>query len=197
MSLKKLEYLKAIIEKELSNFDYDREIEKFREQEKRIIETPADEYSFTGNIEHGITNLVNAASGSSHPVGYLTGQKKTYESILELLKKGETELEKMLLVKPNKNKNNRDSIIDEIFSKAKNEPSNRKHFYDCKLTDEEWGSENCVCPGAYVYKKYLSIGLSKEEAKLISTYTEIGDIMGEDYERAKALYEKYKFLKIN
>ncbi|WP_271784181.1 hypothetical protein [Aquimarina algiphila] len=196
MSLDKLSYIKKVIEKKLSDFDFDGEIKKFEEQQTKIINTPADEYSFSGNIEHGIRNILEVVTGTGHPIGYLTAQKNTFKEILELLEKEETELKAMLSPKSKRKDKHTKSVIDKIFSEAKNNPP-KKHFFDCKLTDEEWGSENCICPGAYIYRKYRSIGLSEEEARLIFTYCEIGDIMGEDYDKAKALYEKHRFLKIN
>jgi hypothetical protein len=196
MSLEKLSYIKKIIEKKLSDFDFDREIKKFEEQQTKIMSTPADEYSVSGNIEYGIRNIMEVATGISHPIGYLTAQKNTFKEILKLLEKEESELKAMLFPKPKRKEKHTESVIDRIFSDAKNSPP-KKHFFDCKLTDEEWASEGCICPGAYVYRKYLSIGLSEEEAKLIFTYCEIGDIMGQDYEKAKQLYEKHRFLKIN
>ncbi len=196
MSLDKLNYIKKVIEKRLSDFDFDGEIKKFEKQQTKIINTPADEYSFSGNIEHGIKNILEVAKGTGHPIGYLNAQKNTYKEILELLEKKESELDAMLSPKPKRKDKHTENVIDRIFLEAKNSPP-RKHFFDCKLTNEEWASEGCICPGAYIYRKYLSIGLSEEEAKLIFTYCEIGDIMGDDYEKAKQLYEKHRFLKIN
>lgn len=45
----------------------------------------------------------------------------------------------------------------------------------------------------------MSIGLSEEEAKLISDYRELGDLMEakERYAKGKTLYEKYKFLNVS
>ena len=90
----------------------------------------------------------------------------------------------------------KDDLLERCKSKEK---SDQKHFFDCELTDEDWGSENCICPGAYIYRKYLSIGLSEEEAKLISYYTELKDLMldKDGLVKAKELYEKHKFLNVS
>ncbi len=194
MNSNKLTQLKKVIEYKLSSFDFDGEIKKYEKQLTKIYQTPADEYSNSGNIEHGIINILEVAIGVNHPIGYLVGQRRTYQEILELFKKSKNELEKILNPPSYKDEDFEDFIKN--LESSDKEPV-KKHFFDCKLTDEEWGSENCICPGAYVYRKYLSIGLSEEEAKLIFTYSQIGNTMGEEYEKAKQLYEKHKFLKIN
>lgn len=199
MKSDKLTLLKKVIEHKLSSFDFDGEIKNYENRLKKVTQTPADEYSHSGNIEYGIRNILDVATGLSHPIGYLVSQRSTYKQILELLEKKESDLQEILELepKPVSDKENRESIFDKL-NLDKETTSTRKHFYDCKLTNEDWGVENCICPGAYIYRKYLSVGLTKEEAKLVSNYCDFGDAM-EEQERIKAkkLYEKHKFLKIN
>jgi len=191
--------IKKVIAKELNSFDFNKEIQKHEESLSKLQETPADEYSFSGNIEYGIANLLNTATTISHPIGYLTAKKSSLIKMLELLDKNEDELKSILndKVPESESKSSKDDLINRLKSVK---PPKRKHFFECKLTNkEEWGSKNCVCPGAYIYRKYLSLGLTEIEAKLISDYTQLDDLMEdkERYKKGKALYNKYKFLNVS
>jgi len=198
MNPDKLALIKKLIERQLNSFDFDREIEKHQTMLSKIIQTPADEYVFSGNIEHGITNLVDSATGVVHPIGFLTAKKGTLEEFLSLLDMDTNQLQNLL--NPIPREEDSSSWKDEFFERLeKNDKPRRKHFFDCTLTDEDWGSKKCICPGAYIYKKYLSIGLSKEEAKLISDYRELDDLIEDKgrFARGKELYEKHKFLNVS
>lgn len=200
MGLDKLELIKKVIEKQLNTFDFDAEIDRNQKMLDYFRETPADECVFSGNIEHGIINLVSNATGVTYPMAYLSARKHALQDFLKLLDKEIKELEDDL--KPIVHVEKESRFTDDFLEKLKTRDGGKeqkKHFYDCKLTDEDWGSEHCICPGAYIYKKYLSIGLSKEEAKLISDYRELDDLMEdkEKYAKGKALYEKHKFLNVS
>jgi hypothetical protein len=198
MNSDKLTLLKKVLEHKLSSFNFDEEIKNHQKRLDKVLQTPADEYSLSGNIEYGIRNILDVATGLSHPIGYLVSQRVAYRQILDLLEKEENELQEILSPKPDSDNGKKESIIDKIFSEAEKSTSPKKHFYDCKLTNEDWGVEGCICPGAYIYRKYLSVGLSRKDAKLVSNYCEFGDVMEEqDRIKAKELYEKHKFLKIN
>ncbi|GAA4275761.1 hypothetical protein [Aquimarina mytili] len=194
MNSNKLTYLKKVIEYKLSSFDFDKQIEVYDRQLGKILGTPADEYSSSGNIQYGIDNILDALGNVNYPLGYIRSKRDTYKEILELFEKEEKELETIL--HPLHKKDNPDTHLLDGMDLSEEEPS-EKHFYDCKLTDEDWGAKGCICPGAYVYRKYLSIGLSEEEAKLISDYVEFGSVM-EEQKRIKAekIYEKHKFLNV-
>lgn len=194
MNTNKLTYLKKVIEHKLSNFDFDRQIGVYERELGKILHTPVDEYSNSGNIEYGIDNILDAVGNVNYPLGYMRSKKDTYKEILELFEKDEKELENILTPHP-KHDNLEDLLLDGL-DLSDEEPS-EKHSPDCKLSDEDWGAKDCTCPGAYVYRKYLSIGLSEDEAKLISDYVEFGSVM-EEQKRIKAekLYEEYKFLNI-
>jgi len=197
MNSDKLSLIKKILEKQLDSFDFDKEIQRNEDLLSSLKETPADEYSFSGNIKYGITNLLNTATTATHPIGYLTAKKSTLKELINLLDKDVDELETILNHKPPKSDTSalRDKFMEQLSSEDR---PKKKHFFDCELTDEDWGSENCVCPGAYIYRKYLNIGLSEEEAKLISDYTQLDDLMEdkERFARGKALHEKHKFLNV-
>ncbi|MDH7448409.1 hypothetical protein [Aquimarina sp. 2201CG14-23] len=194
MNSDKLTYLKRVLEHKLSILDFEEKITKYDRQLGKILQTPADEYSNSGNIEYGIDNILDAVSAVNYPLGYLRSKRDTYQEILELFEKEEKELESILIPLPNQD--NLDDLLLDGLDLLDEEPS-EKHFFDCKLTDEDWGAEGCACPGAYVYRKYLSIGLSEEDAKLISNYVDFGSVM-EEQERTKAeeLYQHHKFLNI-
>ena len=193
MNSDKLNLIKKIIGQQLSSFDFDKEINDYQVMLSDIRSTPADEFSLSGNIEYGISNLLESATGVSHTIGFLTAKKTILEELLNLINEDINGLNEIL--KPNTEEEDsswKDRFLENIKTKK---DSNKKHFFDCTLTDEDWGSENCICPGAYIYRKYLSIGLSDNEARLISDYTELGNLM-EDKERlakGKALYEKHRF----
>ena len=197
MKSHKLHLIKKIIEQQLSSFEFDKEISKQQTTLLDVSETPADEFSLSGNIKYGITNLVEATTGLSHTIGFLYSKKSALEEFLKLLDKDEEELNTVL--KPNKPEpvtSWKDTLLTEFKTKPK---TNKLHFLDCPLTTEKWGSENCICPGAYIYRKYLSKGLSKAEARLISDYSELGHLMEDKdhFTRGKALYTKHKFLNIS
>ena len=197
MNSNKLTYLKKVIEHKLSSFDFDRQIAVYERELGKIIHTPVDEYSNSGNIEYGIDNILDAAGNVNYPLGYMRSKKDTYQEILELFEKGEKELENILTSYFKKDDLD-DYLLDIDDLDSSDEEPLGKHLYDCKLTNEDWGVEGCTCPGAYVYRKYLSIGLNEEEAKLISDYVEFGSVMEEQKRiKAKKLYEEYKFLNIN
>lgn len=194
MNPDKLVLIKKLIERQLNSFDFDKEIEENQTILSNIIQTPADEYVFSGNIEHGITNLVDSATGVAHPIGFLTAKKSTLEEFLSILDMDTNQLQNLLNPAPReKDSSWKDNFLERLNKKDR---PKKNHFFDCTLTDEDWGSKNCICPGAYIYRKYLSIGLTEEEAKLISDYREFGDIISgkEQFEKGKKLYEKYKFL---
>ncbi|MEW7277866.1 hypothetical protein ABW636_04670 [Aquimarina sp. 2201CG1-2-11] len=194
MNSDKLTSLKRVLEHKLSTLDFEEKIARYNRQLGKILQTPADEYSNSGNIEYGIENILDAASAVNYPLGYLRSKRDTYEEILELFGKEEKELESILIPLPKQDQ--LDDILLDGLGLPDEEPS-EKHFFNCKLTHEYWGAEGCSCPGAYVYRKYLSIGLSEEEAKLISNYVDFGSVMEEE-ERIKAekLYEQHKFLNV-
>lgn len=192
MEANKLNLIKQLIEKKIADLDVENFIKPYERQLVKILNTPADEYSISGNLETGIKNLLEAARNIEYIIGYQYSKQHTYAEILKLFELGEDQLNTKL--NPPKAIEKTWSILDgKDLSEAK---STRKHFGACTLIDEDWGSDNCICPGAYIYRKYLSIGLSKEEAQLIVKYFELGDTMKEDYDKAKELYEKQRFLKI-
>lgn len=197
MNSDKLKLIKDILREQLESVDFDKEIARNQKMLNDIRTTPADEFSFSGNIEHGITNLLDAATTATHPIGYLTAKKIAIQEFLGLLEKDKNELKQIL--EPNIKESNSSFKHDFLEKLKSKEKTTRKHFFECELTNEDWGSENCICPGSYIYKKYLSIGLSKEEAKLISDYREIGDLLENtsDLENAKKLYIKHKFLNLS
>lgn len=194
MNSDKLTSLKRVLEHKLSILDFEEKIAKYDRQLGKILQTPADEYSNSGNIEYGIDNILDAASAVNYPLGYLRSKRDTYKEILELFEKEEKELESIL--KPLPKQDNFDDLLLDGLDLSDEKPS-EKHFFDCKLTDEDWGVEGCICPGAYVYRKYLSIGLREEDARLISNYVDFGSVM-EEQERiiAEKLYEQHKFLNV-
>ncbi|QMU66075.1 MAG: hypothetical protein GKR88_18540 [Flavobacteriaceae bacterium] len=197
MASDKLTLIKKIIEQQLDSFDFNKEIDRNEKMLSDLRETPADEYSLSGNIEYGIINLLSSATGVTHPIGYLTAKKGALKEFLDLLDKDTHQLEEILNPVPQeKDSSWKDDFLERLETKDKSE---KKHFFDCTLTDEDWGSENCICPGAYIYRKYLSIGLSEEEAKLISDYRELDDLMEdkEKFAKGKTLYEKHKFLNVS
>ncbi|QTD39037.1 hypothetical protein JL193_07250 [Polaribacter batillariae] len=59
MNSNKLTLIKKIIEQQLDSFDFDKEIERNQKILTELRETPADEYSLSGNIEYGITNRLD------------------------------------------------------------------------------------------------------------------------------------------
>ncbi|MDY8134690.1 hypothetical protein [Aquimarina sp. 2201CG5-10] len=140
--------------------------------------------------------FLDAVGNVNYPLGYMRSKKDIYKEILELFEKEEKELENLLTVY-----SNQDDLDDHLLNMddldSSDEEPLEKHLDNCKLTNEDWGVEVCTCPGVYVYRKYLSIGLSEEEAKLISDYVEFGSVM-EEQKRIKAekLYEKHKFLNL-
>lgn len=75
----KLKLIKKTLEHELSSFDFDEEIGKHQTMLSDICKTPADEFSLSGNIEHGITNLVETATGVTHTIGFLTAKKECFK----------------------------------------------------------------------------------------------------------------------
>lgn len=193
----KIELLKKIIAKQLADPSIDAMIQHQQEIHDSAINTPADEYSFSGNIAHGITNLTSVATGSIYPVAYLNSKKNTLQEILDLLNADINTLEKHLV--PDSETETEDDWMKDLLDRldVKEGQPKKKHFFECKLTDGEWGDKDCICPGAYVYRKYLSIGLTKEDAKLIANYNECFFEDEGQIEKAKNLYEKHKFLKIN
>ncbi len=198
MNVDKLKLLKKIIEDKLTSIDFEKEIQRNQDILDDIQQTPADECVFSGNIEHGIINKLDTATGVTYPIAYLSARRDAYNEFLSLFDKNKDELE-AILNPPPREKDTTARDLFEKFLETKDDRPVKKHFYDCRLTDEDWGSEKCICPGAYIYKKYMSIGLSKEEAKLISDYKELGDLM-EDKQRyalGKELYEKHKFLNVS
>ncbi len=134
MNSDKLTLLKKIIKYKLSSFDFDGEIENYEKRLRKVIQTPADEYSHSGNIEYGIRNILDVATGLSHSIGYLVSQRTAYRQILDLLEKEESELQEILSPKSENDNENEGSIINKIFSEAEKGTSSKKHFYDCELT---------------------------------------------------------------
>jgi len=194
MNSNKLILIKKIIEQELTSFDFNKEIEKNELMLSNLRETPADEYSLSGNIQYGIENIFEAVTGVTYPIGYLNAKKQTLEELLNLLDNTTEQLESIINpVSLKEDSTWKDNFLEKLGTKSK---SKKKHFFDCTLTNEDWGSKNCICPGAYIYRKYLNIGLSEKEAKLISDYREFGDLMEDKEEcvKGKELYQKHKFL---
>jgi len=193
MEKHKLTLINRLIKNKLLDQDIKNFIKPYEMQLAKIIKTPADEYSVSGNLEIGIRNLMEAVRNVEYIIGYQYSREHTYKEILKLFDLEEDQLNAKL--NPSKASEKTWSILDGIdFSEKK---PTKKHSGECKLTDQDWGSENCICPGAYIYRKYLGIGLSKKEAKLIVEYSELGDLMIKSYDTAKMLYEKHRFLKIN
>ena len=103
MSSDKLKLIKKIIAKQLDSFDFDKEINRHEDMLSEKLKTPADEFSFSGNIEQGITNILNNVTSVSYPIGFLNAQKLTLENLLSLLDKEEHQLEEILNPKPIEN----------------------------------------------------------------------------------------------
>lgn len=71
MGSEKLQLIKKVIQQQLDTIGFDKEIARNQKMLDDLLETPADECVFSGNIEHGITNLLSTATGVTHPIGYL------------------------------------------------------------------------------------------------------------------------------
>lgn len=110
MDSNKLELIKKVVKKQLNDFNFEKEIDRNQKILDHFLKTPADECVFSGNIEHGITNLVSTTTGVTHTIGYLTARKNALQDFFRLLDKDVKELEKD--IKPIETKRNPPSIDD-------------------------------------------------------------------------------------